>query len=221
MPYFIHLTDVRVTNEGKIIIQSADGSDARILLMRLAVRLTVNWKYAEGLRTDYTLKEVKLCQVPTVYYLLPQTETDSLFEGALYPSSLLEYRDLYRLKGTDAKNEGSLVTWMPANAKGRSRSVTSEYYRTKEYAHASATYMEFVVDSKDGSERMYYRAYLGGKDVSDFNLLENTNYNYTINIRNTDYRGDPRIRLLDQTPVISTNLVQTSNCVMMRPGTDI
>lgn len=221
MPYFIHLTDVRVTNEGKIIIQSADGSDARILLKRLAVRLTVNWKFAEGLRTDYTLKEVKLCQVPTVYYLLPQTETDSLFEGALYPSSLLEYRDLYRLKGTDAKNEGSLVTWMPANAKGRSRSVTSEYYRTKEYAHASATYMEFVVDSKDGSERMYYRAYLGGKDVSDFNLLENTNYNYTINIRNTDYRGDPRIRLLDQTPVISTNLVQTSNCFMMRPGTNI
>lgn len=32
MPYFIHLKNVNVTNEGKIVIQSADGSDARILL---------------------------------------------------------------------------------------------------------------------------------------------------------------------------------------------
>ena len=221
MPYFIHLKNVNVTNKGKIVIESADGSDARILLKRLAVRLTVNWKFDEGLRADYTLKEVKLCQVPTVYYLMPETEPDSRFEGDLYPGSLIEYEDLFRLKGSDAVREGSLTTWMPANAKGRSRSVTSEYYRTKEYAHASATYMEFVVDSKDGSERMYYRAYLGGKDVSDFNLLENTNYNYTLNIRNTDYRGDPRIQLLDQTPVISTNLVPTSNCFMMRPGTNI
>ena len=220
MPYFIHLKNVNVTENGTII-QSATDNDARILLRRLAVRLTVDWKLAEGLRTGYTLKEVKLCQVPTIYYLMSPTETDSRFEGDLYPISTVEYKDLYRLKGDDAKNEGSLTTWMPANAKGRSRNVTSEYYRTKEYAHTSATYMEFVVDNKDGLERMYYRAYLGGKDVSDFNLLENTNYHYTINIRNTDYRGDPRIRLLDQTPVISTNLVSTSNCFMMRPGTNI
>ena len=220
MPYFIHLKNVNVTENGTII-QSATDNDARILLRRLAVRLTVDWKLAEGLRTGYTLKEVKLCQVPTIYYLMSPTETDSRFEGDLYPISTVEYKDLYRLKGDDAKNEGSLTTWMPANAKGRSRNVTSEYYRTKEYAHTSATYMEFVVDNKDGLERMYYRAYLGGKDVSDFNLLENTNYHYTINIRNTDYRGDPRIRLLDQTPVISTTLVQTSNCFMMRPGTNI
>lgn len=69
------------------------------------------------------------------------TETDSRFEGDLYPISTVEYKDLYRLKGVDATNEGSLTTWMPANAKGKSRSVTSEYYRTKEYAHTSATYI--------------------------------------------------------------------------------
>lgn len=74
------------------------------------MRLTVNWKFAEGLRTGYTLKEVKLCQVPTVYYLMSPTETDSRFEGDLYPISTVEYKDLYRLKGVDATNEGSLTT---------------------------------------------------------------------------------------------------------------
>jgi len=224
MPYFLHLPNVNVTNDGKVI-ESALGEDARILLKRLAVRLTVNWVFGGGsgntLRDSYTLKEVKLCQVPSAYYLMPQTESDSRFEGDLYPSSLLEYKDPFRLKGNEAVNEGLLTTWMPANAKGKSSQVTSEYYRTKEYAHSAATYMEFVVDSKDGSERLYYRSYLGGKDVSDFNLLENTNYVWTVNIQNADYRTDPRIRLLDQTPVISNNLVPTSNCFMMRPGTNI
>ena len=224
MPYFLHLPNVNVTNDGKVI-ESALGEDARILLKRLAVRLTVNWVFGGGsgntLRDSYTLKEVKLCQVPSAYYLMPQTESDSRFEGDLYPSSLLEYKDPFRLKGDKAVNEGSLKTWMPANAKGKSSQVTSEYYRTKEYAHSAATYMEFVVDSKDGSERLYYRSYLGGKDVSDFNLLENTNYVWTVNIQNADYRTDPRIRLLDQAPVISNNLVPTSNCFMMRPGTNI
>ncbi|OUP18940.1 hypothetical protein B5F32_11010 [Parabacteroides distasonis] len=224
MPYFLHLPNVNVTNEGKVI-GSALGEDARILLKRLAVRLTVNWVFGGGsgnaMRDNYTLKEVKLCQVPSAYYLMPQTESDSRFEGDLYPSSLLEYKDLFRLKGDKAVNEGSLTTWMPANAKGKSSQVTSEYYRTKEYAHSAATYMEFVVDSKDGSERLYYRSYLGGKEVSDFNLLENTNYVWTVNIQSADYRTDPRIRLLDQTPVISNNLVPTSNCFMMRPGTNI
>ena len=42
-----------------------------------------------------------------------------------------------------------------------------------------------------------------------------------MNINSTDYRGDGRIQLLDQTPVISTNIVPTSNCLMMLPGTNI
>lgn len=220
MPYFIHLTNVNITNEGKVI-QSANGKDARVLLKRLAARLTVNWSFNVDMQKNYTLKEVKLCQVPSAYYLMPQTESDSRFEGNLYPISLIEYKDIYRLKGTDAPVQGSLTTWIPANAKGKSNQVTSIYYRTKEYAHSAATYMEFVVDNKEESERLFYRAYLGGKEVSDFNLLENTNYNWTINIQNADYRSDPRIQLLDQAPVISPNLVPTSNCFMMRPGTNI
>lgn len=42
-----------------------------------------------------------------------------------------------------------------------------------------------------------------------------------MNINHANYTNDSRIQLLDQTPVISTNLQPTANCFMMEPGTNI
>lgn len=42
MPYILHLPKVNVTSAGEI--QSPDGTDVRILLRRLATRLTLSWK---------------------------------------------------------------------------------------------------------------------------------------------------------------------------------
>ena len=78
-----------------------------------------------------------------------------------------------------------------------------------------------MVDNSEKKERLYYRVYLGGNETDDFNLLENTNYHWTVNINKADYANDPRIQLLDQTPVISTNEQPTANCFMMKPGTNI
>ena len=45
MPYILHLPKVKVVNDGGAYkIQSLDGTDIRILLRRLATRLTLNWK---------------------------------------------------------------------------------------------------------------------------------------------------------------------------------
>ncbi|MFR8356750.1 MAG: hypothetical protein ACLVEJ_14695 [Parabacteroides sp.] len=38
-----------------------------------------------------------------------------------------------------------------------------------------------MVDNKNKEERLYYRAYLGGNETNDFNLLENKNYEWTVN----------------------------------------
>ncbi len=142
----------------------------------------------------YTLKEVKLCQVPAHY----------------------------RLTGTELDNANSAKTvWIPANARGISSYSNSPYYRNKTNANPAATYAEFVVDNSEKKERLYYRVYLGGNETDDFNLLENTNYHWTVNINKADYVNDPRIQLLDQTPVKSTNEQPTSNCFMMLPGTNI
>ena len=216
MPYLLYLPKVIISN-GKLI--SPAGTDVRLLLKRLAVGLTINWNFnVDG----YTLSEVRLMQVPKDYRILPATEKIDPY-GTMYPTSVSEFVDGFRLKGATLTNaggnNGSQTLWMPANARGTRNDVTYPTYRNKNYAHSAATYVEFVVDRN--GERLLYRAYLGGNTTSDFNLLENTNYNWTINLYNANYTGDPRIQLLDLKPVVSTNLQTTSNCFMMKPGTNI
>ena len=212
MPYILHLPHVKVTDAG---IQSVDGAhDARLLLKRLAAKMTVAWNNNLADK-DYVLKEVRFCQVPAVYRLLPaSTQTEW---GMTYPSAIVEFIDYFRLTDAADLSAGSKTLWIPANARGVSAAASSSYYRTKENAPDAASYAEVVVDNATKNERLYYRAYLGGDAPTDFNLLENTDYAWTLNINSTNYRGDGRIQLLDQTPVISTNLVPTSNCLMMLP----
>lgn len=216
MPYLLHLPHVKVTNEG---IQSVEGAyDARLLLKRLAAKMTVAWNNNLTDKT-YAVKEVHLCQIPAAFRFLPAaTQTEW---GMTYPSAIVEFIDYFRLTDPGDLAAGSKTLWIPANARGTSAAASSSYYRTKENAPDAASYTEVVVDNSTKNERLYYRAYLGGDASTDFNLLENTDYTWTLNINSTDYRGDGRIQLLDQTPVISTNIVPTSNCLMMLPGTNI
>ncbi|MEY8612456.1 DUF4906 domain-containing protein [Parabacteroides segnis] len=221
MPYYLLLEDVNIINEeGRYKIQSTEGSDVRLLLKRLAAKVQLDWHFDQAMtNAGYTLKEVKLCQVPAHYRLIPETETTDKW-GEVYPTSVAEFTDAYRLTGTELA-KGTKTVWIPANARGISSYATSPIYRNKENANASATYAEFVVDNKNKEERLYYRAYLGGNETNDFNLLENKNYEWTVNINHANYTSDPRIQLLDQTPVKSTNEQPTSNCFMMKPGTNI
>lgn len=219
MPYILHLEHVKVTSDGKL--QSVEGAhDARLLLKRLATKLTVNWNMDyTNLDTNYKLKEVKLCQVPADFRLLPASESTEW--GTTYPSSVSEFKETYRLTTTADLAAGTKTVWIPANVRGTSAKSTSPYYRTKDNAPTAASYVELVVDNSVKQERLYYRAYLGGNEPTDFNLYENTDYNWTLNVTSANYRSDSRIQLLDQTPVVSTNLVETSNCFMMQPGTNI
>lgn len=213
MPYLLYLPKVKIA-EGKLL--SPEGTDVRLLLKRLAVGLTINWNFKVA---NYTLTEVRLMQVPNAYRILPTKETESPY-GEIYPASLSEFVDYFRLKGIElTRANGTQTLWIPANARGTRNDVTYPIYRNKDYAHPAATYVEFVVDGK--GERLLYRAYLGGNATSDFNLLENTNYNWTINLNNANYTNDPRIQLQNLAPVISTNLQPTANCFMIVPGTNI
>lgn len=222
MPYLLYLPEVKIVSDR---IVSPDGRDVRLQLKRLAVALTLDWTLSDAMKTaGYALTEVRLMQVPHDYFILPERETEVDF-GEMYPVSVSEFIDGFRLKESDlaaaGAEAGSKTLWLPANARGTRRDVTSALYRDKEHAHSAATYAEFVVDNSGKKERLFYRVYLGGNETTDFNLLENTNYYWKININQANYAADPRIRLFDQTPVVSTNFVPTANCFMMRPGTDL
>ncbi len=221
MPYFLHLESVKVGTGGEI--QSIDGQklDVRLLLKRLAVRLDVAWTVSEQMiSTGYELKEVRLSQVPAGYRLLSDEE-DSQW-GRTYPTATAEFVDLYRLKGTELTTaNGKQSVWLPANVRGTSPTATSLYYRNKQNAPTASSFLEFVMDNAGKQERLYYRVYVGGPRTTDFNLYGNTDYSYVVNINNANYQTDARIQLLDRTPVVSTNLVPTANCLMMEPGTNL
>ena len=71
MPYVLHLKHVKVN--GKAITQSPDGSyDMRLMLKRLATRLTVTWDYSV---TDYKLKQLLIQSVPLNYTIVDRKST--------------------------------------------------------------------------------------------------------------------------------------------------
>lgn len=222
MPYLLYLPEVKIEN-GKIV--SPDGIDVRLLLKRLTVGLTLDWTISQDMiNKGYDLIEVRLMQVPKDYFILPTTEYEAPY-GEMYPTSISEFVDGFRLKRNDLSSTGnnirSQTLWLPANARGTRNDINSPNQRSKERAHDAATYVEFVVDNAGKKERLYYRVYLGGNTTSDFNLKENTNYHWKVNINNANYTTDSRIQLLDQTPVESNNFIETSNSFMMRPGMNI
>lgn len=219
MPYLLYLPEVKIESN---ILVSPEGVDVRLLLKRLAVGLKLDWTISQSMiNQGYVLKEARLMQVPADYRILPDRETEAPY-GEMYPTSISEFIDGFRLKGEALNNANSSATlWLPANARGTRRDINVPNQKSKRRAHSSATYIEFVVDNSKNQERLFYRVYLGANMTTDFNLLENTNYHWTIKIETPNYTTDERVQLLDQTPVISANEQPTANCFMMRPGTNI
>ncbi|UQT35150.1 hypothetical protein M5E82_05390 [Parabacteroides distasonis] len=107
MPYILHLPKVNVTSAGEI--QSPDGTDVRILLRRLATRLTLSWKN-ESEKTGYTLEQVLLQSIPVDYRLLKPVNDDT------YPSLLDQYTTIQVASVSD---EGSYTCWIPSVVRGR------------------------------------------------------------------------------------------------------
>lgn len=116
MPYVLHLEHVNVVTgtDGKAVIQSPEGSyDTRLLLKRLAARLTVEWTYAVS---GYTLKQLLLQSVPLNYAVIPTPDS----EGN-YPSILDQFTTL-QIK--NVAQSGSYSCWVPAICAERNRQRT-------------------------------------------------------------------------------------------------
>lgn len=209
MPYILHLPHVNVTEEGRI--ESRDGVDIRILLRRLATRLTVAWENIPA-NTGYNLKQVMIHAIPVEYKLLPE-DKDS------YPSLLDQYSTIQL---SDISDSGQYSCWLPSVARGESANATSLYHRTKANAPSGSAYITFISQHKtDNKKKLNYRVYLGGGSSKDFNLYDNTNYIYKVTM---DHRAlpvdDKRVTIIDpiRASKNNNNLVPTANCFMVVPG---
>ena len=216
MPYVLHLKHVKVAVvNGKAIIQSPDGSyDMRLMLKRLATRLTVTWDYSV---TDYKLKQLLIQSVPLNYTIVDKPETDGT-----YPSIVSQFTTL-EIPVADANAaHGSYSCWVPANVRGESVAATTETQRTKANAPVGSTFFNFVaVNTTDGKKKLDYRVYIGSGSSTDFNMYCNKDYSYTVNFAHVGIpTGDNRVTYIDPIPASENNdnLVSTANCFMVEPG---
>jgi len=209
MPYILHLPHVNVTDDGKI--QNPEGTDIRILLRRLATRLTVAWENLPA-NTGYDLKQVILQSIPVKYKLLPNNK-DS------YPSLLDQYKTI---QIPDISDKGQYTCWIPAVVRGEGTNATSDYYRTKANAPKGSAYATFISQDKtDSKKKLNYRVYLGGSSSKDFSLYDNANYIYKVTMDHTSLPvDDKRVTIIDPIPasVNNNNLVPTANCFMVVSG---
>lgn len=216
MPYVLHLKHVKVVKDdasGKYIIQSIDGAyDARLRLKRLATRLTMTWTYTVS---GFDIKQILIQSVPLAYAVVDAPDE----QDGTYPSLIQQFTTIeVPLVG----NSGSYSCWIPANVRGSSPAATSDALRTKANAPQGSAFVNFVaVDKTDVKKKLDYRVYFGGRESSDFNVLGNTNYNYTVNFKHVGIpTGDGRVTYIDPIPASenNNNLLPTANCFMIAPG---
>lgn len=216
MPYMLHLKHVNVTGDGTNgVISSPNGEDVRILLKRLATRLTLNWSYPDN--SDYSLKQILLESIPLNYKVIPKPDKD---ENNTYPSLVDQYTTIQL--STEEIEKGNYTCWIPANVRGTNNESNSPLYRIKANAPTGSSYVSFIAGhNTDVKKKLNYRLYLGGPAYTDFNLYGNTDYLYTISFNHKELPvNDRRVTIIDPIPASENNenLVPTANCFMVAPG---
>ena len=213
MPYVLYLEHVNVAQvDGKYVIQSPEGSyDTRLLLKRLAARLTVEWTYAVS---GYTLKQLLLQSVPLNYAVIPTPDSKGN-----YPSILDQFTTL-QIK--DVAQSGSYSCWVPTNMRGEKPAANSETQRTKENAPKGSSFFNFVaVSDQDAKVKLDYRVYIGGRQSTNFDIKSNANYDYTVNFAHSGIpTSDKRVTYINPVPASENNenFVPTANCFMVSAG---
>lgn len=210
MPYVLHLEHVCVESN---TIKSIEGKDVRLLLHRLATRLTLNWTYSY---TGYGLKQILLQSIPTDYKVVAAPDkTDNT-----YPSLLDQFTTI-QLTAAEITAQ-TYSCWIPANVRGTNPAATSQTYRIKSNAPTGSSYVDFIAfNTTESKKKLSYRVYLGGSESSDFNMYGNTDYNYTVKINHTDLPiNDHRVTIIAPIPASQNNenFVPTANCFMVVPG---
>ena len=224
MPYVLHLKHVKVTQDGKLQspdIESANGpQDVRLLLKRLAAKVTATWNYNVSVGGDhYTLKQLLLQDVPLNFNYLPKPDADGVYPDIMEQYTTLGVKD-YDLSAH--QTDGTYSFWAPANVRKDNPAVSSDQLRIKANASAGSSYLTFVgVNDNDVKKKFNYRIYVGNDDPSNFSIKSNRDYIYDVRFTHTVIpASDRRVTYIDPIPASENNdnFVPTANCFMVAPG---
>jgi hypothetical protein len=160
-------TDVSVTS---------GGISTSISLMRLAAKVTFNITTSNG----FVVTGYRLCHVPMSSRVIKSDSSD------YNPSGV--YGDLDKVTGLSVSSVNP-VFYMYENLAGTKTGAMSFAERNVSNAAAKASYV--VIDTRDTttSDLYSYTVYLGGTsndDYTNYNILRNYVYTYTINILGAD-----------------------------------
>ncbi|MCD7849293.1 MAG: DUF4906 domain-containing protein [Parabacteroides sp.] len=221
MPYVLHLKDVNVSSNGHIYSNEGEAIDVRLRLKRLAARLTFNWTYSVS---GYTPQQILIQGIPTNYKVVASPDK----KDNTYPSLLDQFTTMQATisvaQTTGQTVSGTYSCWIPANVRGTSSAASTATSRTKANAPTGSSYIRFIsVKNGEGNanQKLDYRIYLGGKESTDFNVRENTNYIYNVTFNHSGLPvNDRRVTIVDPSPASkgNSNFVNTANCFMVPPG---
>lgn len=223
MPYVLHLKHVKITSDGKLQspdVETVGANDVRLLLKRLAAKVTVKWNYNVSVGgSNYTLKQLFLQSVPLYFNYIPNPDTDGVYPGIMEQYTTLEAKD-YDMAAH--QTDGTYSFWAPANVRKNNPAVSSELLRFKDNASPGSSYLTFVaVNDNDAKNKFNYRIYLGDDNPNNFSIKSNTDYTYDVKFTHTTIpTSDRRVTYVDPIPASENNdnFVPTANCFMVAPG---
>lgn len=155
---------------------TSTGISTNISLKRLAAKIT----FAINTSNDFIVTGYRLCHVP-----MSSRINDA--DGSTYNPSTV-FGDFTKVKDLSATSVNP-VFYMYENLAGTKTGANSFAERNASNAAANASY--FVIDTKNTSTNTPYifTVYLGGDsnhDYTNYSILRNYNYTYTINISGVD-----------------------------------
>ena len=164
-----------------------------------------------------TVDYVILKSAPAVSYWFNAGSLSDIFPENLSSLGTIDYPQISWSEGTGSSSTEKTFTWyVPANKRGVYSGSTDPKYKYV-WAPEGSTYVEVYAHYGSGFLSSY-RFYLGANFTTDFNLLPNCAYTYTVDL---DSKGnetaDGRVSdwgLKDFTP----DSVERANCYILNPA---
>lgn len=194
---------------GELLTQTVPASGymegLSVTLTRMLARVDLVYTVDASVASSFELKKVRVCSVPaTAQYYPPQT---ALFPASPSYSTVTNFE--YSADGVVTNAGDTLTFFLPENMRGTGSNTGTDPRLKSGIDYA--TYIELVGYTKgtQGGDEIAYRVYPGADNLNDYNIVRNTHYSITSNIKGIS-PSDSRVKKLDR-----------ANCYMLLPGQSV